>query len=325
MFAHSYLFLSNWGTNVIVGIKCKNLFINIIFRLLLDLEYEHLDILQILNCNMLEWFDYLFLIAAGAIGGFMSGLIGVGGGIIFVPILTYFLSRLGYADEVLVKAVLANSLFAIIFTGGTISFKQYRLGNFYPKEVLATAIPGIASSLLMSSLIEMGTWYSKGLFNLVFGALLLPLIFKTFFGKKLVERDSKDEIPRKFYQIIGALTGIVSSLSGLGGGVVMIPAFTDGLKLNIKKASSISTGVIPLFALPISIYYMFQQPTTLLSPFQLGYVCFPVISPIILASFLFSPLGVKMAHASKPQTIRLVYGLFICILFVKILIDSFFK
>ena len=64
---------------------------------------------------MLEWFDYLLLIAAGAIGGFMSGLIGVGGGIIFVPILTYFLSRLGYADEVLVKAVLANSLFAIIF------------------------------------------------------------------------------------------------------------------------------------------------------------------------------------------------------------------
>ena len=56
----------------------------------------------------------------------MSGLIGVGGGIIFVPILTYFLSRLGYADEVLVKAVLANSLFAIIFTGGTISFKQFR-------------------------------------------------------------------------------------------------------------------------------------------------------------------------------------------------------
>jgi len=274
---------------------------------------------------MLEWFDYLFLIAAGAIGGFMSGLIGVGGGIIFVPILTYFLSRLGYADEVLVKAVLANSLFAIIFTGGTISFKQYRLGNFYPKEVLATAIPGIISSLLMSSLIEMGTWYSKTLFNLVFGALLLPLIFKTFFGKKLVERDAKDEIPRKYYNIIGALTGIVSSLSGLGGGVIMIPAFTDGLKLNIKKASSISTGVIPLFALPISIYYMFQQPSTMISTFQLGYVCFPVISPIILASFLFSPLGVKTAHASKPQTIRLVYGLFICILFVKILIDSFYK
>ena len=274
---------------------------------------------------MLQWVDYFMLVVAGAIGGFMSGLIGVGGGVIFVPILTHFFLALGYTDDVLVKAVLANSLFAIIFTGGTISYKQYRLGNFHHKEVLATAIPGIASSLLMSSVIEMGTWYSKTMFNLVFGALLVPLVFKTFFGKKIVERSTHDKIHSKFYLIIGFVTGIVSSLSGLGGGVIMIPAFTDGLKLNIKKASSISTGVIPLFALPISIYYMFKQPEFTVSQFQLGYICFPVILPIVIASFIFSPLGVKTAHASKPQNIRFVYGLFISILLVKIIIDTFYK
>ncbi len=275
---------------------------------------------------MLQLLDYVLLLIAGALGGYMSGLIGVGGGVIFVPILTHFFLLLGYTDDVLVKTVLANSLFAIVFTGGSISYKQYRANNFFLKEVLATAIPGIASSLLMSGLIEMGTWYSKSLFNIVFAALLLPLIVKTFFDKKTIYQiDKKEAISIKKYSIVGLLTGIVSSLSGLGGGVVMIPAFTDGLKLNIKKASSISTGVIPLFALPISTYYMFAKPAFNISTYQVGYICFPVVLPIIIAAFIFSPLGVKTAHSSKPQHIRFVYGIFISLLFIKIMFDIFIK
>lgn len=253
----------------------------------------------------------------------MGGYIGVGGGVIFVPILSYFFSAMGYADEVLVKAVLANSLFAIIFTGGAISYKQFRMGNFFPREVIFTALPGMLTSLFMSWLIQTGTFYNKRSFAIVFCLLLVPLILKTFLDRKVATAKPSSRIKARNLSIVGSITGIISSLSGLGGGVVMIPAFTDILKMDIKKASSISTGVIPLFALPMSLYYMMSDPAHKISAWQTGYIIFPVIIPIILVSFLFSPLGVTAAHKSNPQTIRFAYGIFVLAIFLKMIFEIY--
>ena len=95
---------------------------------------------------MLAYSDFIILFLRGSVGAFLSGFLGVGGGIVYIPILDYFLSKLGFSDDNLVKAILANSLFTIIFSGSVSSYKQYKLGNFYPREIFYTAITGVLAA-----------------------------------------------------------------------------------------------------------------------------------------------------------------------------------
>lgn len=270
---------------------------------------------------MLEITDYIILFLLGSIGAFVAGFLGVGGGIIYIPILDYFLSRLGLRDDVLVKGILANSLFTIIFSGTVASYKQYRMGNFFPKEIIYTAIPGVITALLMTYLIRTGSWYSKTAFNYVFAVMLAIVVARMFFGRNKILIDAeKDMIPYQF-SLTGFFTGFVTALSGLGGGMVMTPVFTDGLKVNIKKASSISNGVIPLFAIAIGIYNLSSAPPSIVTAGQVGYIVVPVVLPMILASFVFAPVGVKVAQSSKPQTIRIVFASFASIVLIKLLFE----
>lgn len=271
---------------------------------------------------MAEYLSYLMLFITGIAGGFLGGLIGVGGGVIFIPILNYFLSQAGFQEGVLVKAVLANSLFAIVFTGTMVSYRQYKAGNFFPKEIAMTAIPGIFSALLMSAWIEKGDWYSKTMFNILFASLLLPLLINMF-RKKSIQTTKTESKSVKAYGLVGLLTGIVSSLSGLGGGVIMVPAFTDFLHTDIRKASSVSSGVIPLFALPMTMYYAIQPFPLAPHSGQIGYISLPIVLPVIIGAIIGSPLGVKIAQKASSAMIRIVFAIFVSLVFIKMLYEIF--
>ena len=269
---------------------------------------------------MLAYSDFIILFLLGSVGAFLSGFLGVGGGIVYIPILDYFLSKLGFSDDNLVKAILANSLFTIIFSGSVSSYKQYRLGNFYPREIFYTAITGILAAVLMTLLIKSGTWYSKSVFNYVFASMLLVIALRMFFKKVQVANTTNIIKPLGYY-ITGFIAGIVTAMSGLGGGVVMTPAFTDVLKMDIKKASAISNGVIPVFALAVGILNLSTSSIQKLSEWQVGYIVFPIVIPMILSTFLLAPLGVIASQKANQQTIRMVFASFISIVFIKTLLS----
>ena len=143
---------------------------------------------------MISIYDIIALILFGSLGGFLSGFLGVGGGIIFVPILDYFLKKYFTDDTELVKAVLANSLFIIMFSSAIASYKQYKIGNIYVKEILNTLIPGILFIIIIHTLISKGGWYNRDVFLYFFLTLLLFVVVKMFF--------TKPQIKIIFYKII---------------------------------------------------------------------------------------------------------------------------
>jgi uncharacterized membrane protein YfcA len=273
---------------------------------------------------MLAISDYIVLFLLGSFGAFVAGFLGVGGGIIYIPILDYFLSKLGLRDDILVKGILANSLFVIIFSGVVSSYKQYRIKNFYPKEILYTAIPGVITALLMTYLIKAGSWYSKEAFSYVFAAMLLIIILRMFLSGTSATEEGFYQFKPLHLSATGFLAGFITALSGLGGGVVMTPAFTDGLKMNIKQASSVSNGVIPFFAIAIGIYNLSAQAPELHTPGQVGFIILPVVAPMILATFILAPVGVQYAQKVKPQLIRMVFASFVTIVFLKLIYGIFF-
>jgi len=201
------------------------------------------------------------------------------------------------------------------------SYRQFRAGNYFPQQVLFTAVLGIVTAFLASYFISIGSWYHKKAFNLVFIVVLIPAIIRMFLPSKAHDARKGPASPLSFIGI-GSLTGAFAAFSGLGGGMVMIPAFVNLLRLNMKKAASISAGVVPFLALPNAISYMLGKPTQAIEIGHIGFVLYPMILPMILGALLTVPLGVKTGHRLSARTGKLIFASFGSIVIVKLLYEN---
>ncbi len=260
----------------------------------------------------------LIYLAFGILGGFLSGLLGVGGGIIFIPVFDYMFRSQGVEGEELVRFILANSFLAILFAGMFSSIKHWKMGNFHMREVLTIAIPATISGTLLSQVITSAAWYKEIYFKLVFIFVILFTLWRTWVASRKSSIKTDGEYHTPTYGFIGLGTGLISAISGLGGGVVMIPLLTMLGKLDIKKASAISISVIPIMILPFLLVYALGQPTYHFE-YSFGYMQFQFILPIVAGIFLGSPFGVRMGQRMKSKNLQIVFSILLIIIVARYL------
>jgi len=261
--------------------------------------------------------EITILIFAGCLGGFISGLLGVGGGIVFVPILDYFLvNKYNISGKELVSFTLANSFFAILVSGFIGSYKAFLDKTINQTQLFSVAISAVCSILLTSYLIGLGNWYTPIVFKLVFSLMLLYTLVKTMMHIEI--KGTKEKLLPTQGVLIGILTGVVSGLSGLGGGIIMIPLFMIFCNFSIKKSSMLSLAVIPILALPNIVFYAFQKPVQAIDG-STGYLVWALIIPLIIGVLICIKLGLKTAQLLSPNTIKVIFASFIILTIIKTL------
>jgi uncharacterized membrane protein YfcA len=270
-------------------------------------------------------FDFWFLILAlfiGLAGGFLAGMLGVGGGLVFVPVFQEIVrNHLIEADKV--PYVLANSLFVVFVVGISGSFKQYKLKNTHIPSALYTGLSAIVSSLTLSFILKYYNLNNQIVFNYIFSGILILTAWRMWAGRNSKEIQSEVLNLPKLNKFIpaGLFSGFITALTGLGGGVIMIPYFTRIMKLPVKFSTGLSLTVIPIIAFPLLLFYIFNGPQLELYPgWQTGHILWPAILPMIPAAGIASPLGVKVANMIKPKTLLTVFLIFITINIIKILL-----
>ena len=272
---------------------------------------------------MIDTVDIIILVIAGGLGGLLSGLLGVGGGVVYVVILTHYFEKMQLGNIEMVRFILSNSFFAILFSGLIGSYQQIRMKNFYLKEVLLTASTAVALWVTVTLLIIRYDWYSKRIFTIIFIITLIASAIKMFLSSKNgLDKEYKDSLPKRVYPIVGLFTGLFSALSGLGGGVITVPALSDFMKLKIRKATSISLGVIPFLAAASFILYALAKPEEEVSS-TLGYLYPQLVLPMVFGGLFTAPLGVKLSNKLSEKTTRLCFVLLLLIVTVRMLFTFF--
>lgn len=266
---------------------------------------------------------YLFFIylLAGAFGGFLAGLLGVGGGIIFIPVIQEIIRNKALSEDQ-AYYVLANSVAVVMVVGISGTIKQYKMKNTNLKASTVTGLFAAGSSLGLSHLLNVYEVNNPKLFNAIFAGILILTALRMWFSKKEKNSESKEieYPPLPSFIPAGLFAGFITALTGLGGGVVLVPYFNKILKLPIKAATGMSLSVIPFIAFPVFIYYMNQTPAKEVFPgMQTGYVMWTAILPLVLASALASPYGVRTANNMSNVTLFRIFMFFVVLTIIKVL------
>jgi len=265
---------------------------------------------------------FLYLLIAGLVGGFIAGLIGIGGGVVYIFVIPLALRHhFGVPENEIVQYTVANSIFAILFASASANLALIKLNMFYRRQVMIIGISSIIASLLTLHFIVHTAWYSVGAFNTIIIFLMAYMIITTLRSAKMVLVLPLDSLKRWRLNMVGIASGSIAALSGLGGGLVIIPILNSLLKIEIKKASSISSGVIMITAFVMTIYSLFKTPSHIFHPYSMGYIVFPVALTLALGVIIASPFGVKIARKLSSETISYIYASFLAIVIVKKIVE----
>lgn len=271
----------------------------------------------------------LGLILTGCVGGFLAGLLGVGGGIIFIPVISHFLgSFYTIESEELVRFTLANSVGLVFLSGVSGIYRQKKLGVLNLKKAFQIGLPGAISAATLNYFIHHGTWYEKSKFQSVFLAFLVLSILNMLFGKKgndeITPTDNQNWVKESF---VGLLAGITVALSGLGGGIIMVPLFRMILKKPMQEATSLSLSIVPILScLPLFQDIFLSHPPQIfdsssLSNFkqflQTGYLVWPMFLPMGVGVLVFSSFGQKTAKKMSVKWLRIIFAVISLLILIK--------
>lgn len=206
---------------------------------------------------------WLTLAGGGLVSGILAGLLGIGGGVILVPLLV----TLGYAP---IQAVATSSL-AILITSISGSLQNLRMGYFDWKRVLFLGLPAAITAQLGAYLAGKILPY---ILLALFGVLLLTNIYLVQLRKRLTTQGTVTNAPRinptlsKLFT--GSTAGILAGLFGVGGGVIMVPLQMLLLGEPIKVAIQTSLGVIVITAVSACIGHAIEGNVLFIPGLLLG-------------------------------------------------------
>ncbi|HEY1837836.1 MAG TPA: sulfite exporter TauE/SafE family protein [Rhizomicrobium sp.] len=260
----------------------------------------------------------LGLVLSGIVGGLVAGMLGVGGGIVIVPILYHVLALLHVDESVRMHIATGTSLATIIPTSFS-SVTAHNRKKAVDWDLLRRwTIPMLVGVVVGSAL----SGIARGqVLSLVFALVALPVaLHLAFVGE---QRRLADHLPTgPLGTLLPFGIGGISTMMGIGGGTVGVPTMTlCGVPIHRAVGTASAFGAI--ISIPGTLGAIIAGwHASGLPPYSLGYVNllgFVLIAP---ASYFMAPFGAQIAHATDVKKLRLLFALFIGITAARMLYDA---
>ena len=191
--------------------------------------------------------DVLLAVPLGLLAGALAGLLGIGGGLIFAPLLLW----MGLSPH----QALATSTFAIVPTAIGGSYTHWRARSLQLKPGLAIGLSAFATALVFSRLGRLAAGWQL----LSLQALLYLLLALTIRGDRSDQQPAADQpLPLKGLTAVGSVAGLAGGMLGLGGGLLMVPLMVSGLSVPIRQAIRLSTLAVACSASAASLQFLYE-------------------------------------------------------------------
>jgi uncharacterized membrane protein YfcA len=255
------------------------------------------------------------LLVGGVVAGLLSGLFGVGGGGILVPVLYELLGALEVPVDLRLP-IAVGTTFAIIIPTGIRSARAHYLRGSADVAALRTLAPSAGAGVILGLIVA--HFAGSNVMKVVWVVSAVAIALWQFFGDKSWRLG--DEMPGAAVQIpVGVLVGLLATLMGVGGAAYLVP-FMTLYGRPMHQAVGTSAGISSVIAIPAMLGYMWAGlGVDGLPPGSIGYVSLLSAALMIPSSVLAAPWGVRMAHGLTRRQLELGFGAFIALVAVRFL------
>lgn len=267
----------------------------------------------------------LTLLVVGGLVGILSGLLGIGGGVLIVPFLYFFYghptwSGTGLGTDLLVTVAHATSLFIIVPTAlrGVLRFQQAHLVVW--RAALPVAVASIVAAIVGASLAP----YIPGtILELAFAVLLGVAAIQMVRGYGVGARRRERRVSWPRAVVTGVVVGLLSALLGVGGGVVAIPLLAHLMRLEVRELAATSLVVVMFSALAGTVTYMVSGAGVAgRPPGSLGYVHLLAALPILAGSLLTVGWGTRWNQRLPVRQLRWIFAILFGAVAVQLLVEN---
>lgn len=259
----------------------------------------------------------LAYLAAGVLAGFLGGLLGVGGGVVIVPILLFLFGAQHFSPDYMMHMAVATSLASIMFTS-LASLRAHHSHSAVRWDIVMQITPGILAGALAGTFLvaRLPSDWLKNFFVVFIFYVATQLLFN-------IGPHAKRQIPGIAGMFAtGGLIGLVSSFVGIGGGTLSVPFMTS---CNVKMHDAIGTSAAIGFPIAFAgaLGYLLNGLSAENLPYgSLGYIHLPALGGIVISSMLIAPLGARAAHTLPVKKLKKYFALFLYIIAVSLLLKS---
>ena len=257
----------------------------------------------------------LVYLCCGAVAGVLAGLLGVGGGIVIVPMLVSVFPTQGIPPEYVQQLALGTSLASIMITSVSSARAHNKRGAVH-WDIFRRMTPGILLGTFFGGLVasHMPTLFLK-VFFICFLAFVAVQMLSSY------RPPSTREMPGALGTAgAGGVIGLISSFVGIGGGTLSVP-FMSYCNVPLHHAVGTSAALGFPIAVAGTLSYIiggWQQPDLPAGCF--GFVHLLALVGIAVASFCTAPLGAKLSHALPTSKLKKAFAVFLIIVDIRMIV-----
>lgn len=258
--------------------------------------------------------ELIAYLAIGAFSGVLAGLFGVGGGAVMVPALMLLFGALGTGGDWLAHLAVGTSLATIIGTGAASTLAHHRRGGVR-WDIVWPLAPWIVIGALAGAALAGGIpslWLQR-----------IFAVFLAYVGARLLMTSTTSAAPHPLpghagLAIVGGGIGLLSSLVGIGGGTLTVP-FLNSRGIEMRQA----VGTSAACGLPIAVagalgFVLVGWGRSELPDWSSGFVYWPAVLAMLLASIPTAPFGARLAHSLPVALLKRLFGVLLLLIAARL-------
>lgn len=255
-------------------------------------------------------------VVLGAFAGLLSGLLGIGGGLVVVPGLAFIFAQQHLADANIMQLAAGTSLAVMIFTTGRglLAHRRWKV-DFWSiyKGMLLFVIIGTVCGVLLAHVLH------SDVLRIILGVVVFVIVAKLLFWQR--PESAEPSLPsRRVSATAATFIGSLSGLLGIGGGTLMTP-FLLYFSVPLRQAMVVAIATSLTVALVGSVSFMLAgMHVANLPAHTLGYVYWPAWIGVAVGSLLCAPIGVKLAHRLPTALLTKIFAFFLLLVGIHLLI-----